>query len=243
MTVTLADDDVAELLDRLHASASAECHGGGALLDATARNFGVLRLERSRHIGDSEVVGPEPIGIERHVDLPRPSTDDYYLADTADAFELPAQLLVGVLGNVADRLLRRQGKCQDRSRIGIELLDRGLIDRPRQERQHPVDSVADLLGGDVGVLLQQERDNHQRHAFRGRRAKLVDAADRVHRFLDLVGDLGFDLLRRRAGQARGDDDGRKVDFRKAVESELCERKCTDNREREDENGREDGALD
>ena len=81
------------LLDRLHASASAECHGGGALLDATARNFGVLRLERSRHIGDSEVVGPEPIGIERHVDLPRPSTDDHYLADTADAFELPAHFL------------------------------------------------------------------------------------------------------------------------------------------------------
>ncbi len=33
------------------------------------------------------------------------------------------------------------------------------------------------------------------------RAQLVDAADGVDRFLDLVGDLGFDLLGRRAGQA------------------------------------------
>ena len=41
------------------------------------------------------------------------------------------------------------------------------------------------------------------------------------RFLDLVGDLGLDLLRRGAGQPRRDDDGGEVDLREAVEAEAA----------------------
>ena len=36
--------------------------------------------------------------------------------------------------------------------------------------------------------------------------QLVDAADRVDRLFDLVGDLGLDLLRGRADQTGGDGD-------------------------------------
>ena len=82
-----------------------------------------------------------------------------------------------------------------------------------------------------------------RDAFRGGRAQLVDAADGVDRFLDLVGDLGLDFLRRRARQPGGDDDGREVDLGEAVEAEARERERADDRQREDDDAREDGTLD
>jgi hypothetical protein len=79
--------------------------------------------------------------------------------------------------------------------------------------------------------------------FRGRRAELVDAADRVDRFFDLVGDLRLDFLRRRAGQARLHDDRREVDLREPIEAEPRERECADDRQRQDQDAGEDGALD
>ena len=97
--------------------------------------------------------------------------------------------------------------------VGIELLDRRLLDVLRQQRQHAVDAVAHFLRRDVAVLLEQERDDDRRDAFRRGRAQLVDAADGVDGFLDLVGDLGFDFLGRRAGQPRRHHDGGEVDLR------------------------------
>ena len=52
MAVALADDDVAEGLDRLHAAARPQRHRGGALFDAPAGNLGVLGLNRARDVGD-----------------------------------------------------------------------------------------------------------------------------------------------------------------------------------------------
>ena len=190
-----------------------------ALLDAAAGNLGVLRLQRARHVGDRQVVGAQPGGIERDVDLARPAADDDDLADAADALELAAQRLVGVLGDVADRLVGRDRERQHRRGVGIELLDRRLLDGLRQQRQHAVDAVAHFLRGDVGVLLEQERDDHLRDAFRRVRAQLVDAADGVDRFFDLVGDLGLDFLRRRAGSRVVTTTVGKSTFGKAVEAE------------------------
>ena len=78
-----------------------------------------------------------------------------------------------------------------------------------------------------------------RHAFRRRRAQLVDAADGVDGFFDLVSDFRLDLLRRGARLHRGDDDGGEVDFRKAIDAEQRERKHADHRERQNEHRRED----
>ena len=133
MAFALMDDDVAEVRrptatrPRVRSVMAVR-----ALLDAAAGNLGVLRLERARDVGDGEVVGAQPVGIEQDVDLPGAAADDDDLADAADAFELPAEHLVGVLGDVADRLVGRDRERQDRRRIGIELLDRRLLDGPRQ---------------------------------------------------------------------------------------------------------------
>ena len=74
-----------------------------------------------------------------------------------------------------------------------------------------------------------KRDDDLRDALgRGRRQR-VDAADRVDGFLDLVGDLALDLLRRGAGQAGRHENGRKVDVRELVDPELREAEDADRR--------------
>ena len=62
-------------------------------------------------------------------------------------------------------------------------------------------------------------------------------------FFDLVGDLGFDLLRRGAGQAGGDRDRRDVDVRKAIDAELAEGEQADDGQRQDEHPGEDRTPD
>ena len=239
MPLPLANDDLAELLDSADASARAQRHRGGALFDAASRDLRVLRLDGAGHVGDGEVVGAKPVGVEEEVDLSRPSSDDDDLADAADAFQLASKLLVGVLRDVADRSRRRNRQRHDRRRVGIELLDRRLLDRARQQRQHTVHSIADFLRGDVAVLLEQERDDDLRDAFRRVRAELVDAADRVDRFLDLVGDFRLDLFRRGSGEPRRDDDGGKVDLREPIQPEAGECECADDSQRERDDGRKD----
>ena len=244
MPVALLDDDVAELGDRLDAPARAERHLRRAGLDAAAGNLGVLRLQRARDVGDRQVVGLQPRRVERDVDLALASADDEDLADAVDALELAAQRLVGVLGDVADRLVgATRASVMTGAESGSNFSTVGCWMFFGQERQDAVDAVAHFLRGDVAVLFEQERDDHGRDPFGRGRAQLVDAADRVDRFLDLVRDLGLDFLRRRAGQARRDDDGGEVDLRKAIEAEPGERERADDRQREDQDAGEDGALD
>ncbi len=133
---------------------------------------------------------------------------------------------------------------RDHGRRGeVELLHRGLQHRARQLRHDAVDAVADFLRGDVGVLLELERHHDLRNALGRGRAEGVDRADRVDRLFDLVGDLGFDLLGRGAGQARRDRDGRDVDVGKAIDAEPAEREQADDGQRQHEHPGEDRAPD
>ena len=215
----------------------------GALIDAAAGDVGVLRLQRARDVVDRQVVGAQPIGIDPDVDLSLASADDEHLADAVGALEPAPQHLVRVLGDVADRLLRGDGDRQNRRGVGILLLDRRLRDRARQQRQDAVDAIAHFLRGDVGVLLEPERDDDLRDAFGGVRAELVDAADGVDGFLDLVGDLALDLLRRGAGQTRRDGHGREVHLRQAIDAELAEGERADDDQREDQDRGKDRTTD
>ena len=212
-------------------------------VDAAAGDVGVLRLQRARDVVDGQVVGAQPIGIDPDVDLPLASAEHEHLADAVGALEPAAQDLVGVFGDVADRLLRRHRDRENRRRIGILLLDRRLRDRARQQRQDAIDAVAHFLRRDVGVLLEPERDDDLRDAFGGIRAELIDAADRVDRFLDLVGDLALDLLRRRAGQTRGHGHRREIHLRQPIDAELAEGEGADDDQREDQDRGEDRTTD
>ena len=195
------------------------------------------------HVDRGEAVGLEPLRVEAHVDPPRAPAEDRDLADAVDGLELPAQDLVGELGRLAERAASRQGDGEDRRRVGVELLHDRLVDVARQVREDAVHLVAHLLRGDVHVLLEDERDEDLRDALGGDRLEVVDARDRVDRLLDLVGDLGLDLLRRGAREPRDDGDGGEVDARVPVDAEARVADSSDDDERDDEHRREDGPAD
>ena len=174
MAGDLANHDVAELVDRRDAAARPQRHRLRTLIDAAAGHFDVLRLQRAGDVVDGQVLRPQQLGVEPQVDLAVAAADDEHLADAVGAFQLPAQHLVGVLGDLAQRLLRRHGNGQHRRRRRIELLDRRLDHRARQQRNDPVDLVAHFLRRDVRILLEHERDDDLRDAFgrvRGQRCR------------------------------------------------------------------------
>ncbi len=238
-----ANDDVAELGHVLDSPSRAERHRLLPLVHAPARNFDVLGLKGAGDVRHGQVVRAQARAVEPDVDLARPAAQDEHLTDTAHAFELPPENLVRVLGDIPDRAIGAEREAQDGSRVRIEPVHSRLLNRLRQEWQDAVDLVPNLLRRDVGILLEQEADHHLRHAFRRDRTELVDAADGVDGLLDLVADLGFDLLRRSARLNRGHDDGGEVDFRKAINAQQGEGEHADNRQRENEDAREHRTFD
>ncbi len=155
MAVLLANDDVVELGDGLDAAAGPQGQRLRSLIDASARNLDVLRLQGAGDVIDRQVIGAQPIGIEPHIDLTLPSAEDQHLADAVDALELAAQHLVCVFSDVANRLVGAQRQAEDRRRVRIEAIDARLLNRLRQQRQDAVDLVAHFLRGDVGVLVER----------------------------------------------------------------------------------------
>jgi hypothetical protein len=100
---------------------------------------------------------------------------------------------VGDLFGVAAGSVERYEK--HRRGIGIEAHHAGRIDPSGQIGEHAAHFLLHLLGGNGDRLLEDELNHHLRDTLRRVRAKLVDAADGVHRAFDLVGDLGFDVFR------------------------------------------------
>jgi hypothetical protein len=56
------------------------------------------------HVERGQPVRPQRRRVEPHVHLPRAAADDLDLADAVDALDLAADLLVGDLGQIADRV-------------------------------------------------------------------------------------------------------------------------------------------
>ena len=174
-----------------------------ALLDAAARELHVLRGEGPRHLGRGQAQAGELRGVGDHVDLAeaaadelapgrRRSTDSIWRRSTLSQNSVTSRIGAG----------GRDRHREDGRGVGVDLLDHRRVGVAGQVAQHAVDAVAHLLGGHVGVLLQVEVDDDLGDALGRDRDQLVDAADRVDRLLDLVRDLGLDLLRRRAHEAR-----------------------------------------
>ena len=223
MAADFADDDVAELRGRLDAAAGAQRDRLCALIDAAARHVGVLRLQRARHVVDGQVLRRAVGSASSQTLICRwrpPSTSTWPTPSALSSWRRSTLSAYSVMSRSG--LLAVSAMVSTGGGVRIALLDGRLRDRSRQQRQDAVDAVAHLLRGDVGVLLEREADDDLRHAFGRRRGQRVDAADGVDRFLDLVGDLAFDLLRRGAGQAGGHEDRREVDVGELIDPELRE---------------------
>jgi len=71
--------------------------------------------------------------------------------------------------------LSASGEAHDGRGVGVHAIDAAAADRLRQLRQDAVDLVAHFLRRDVDVLVEQERDDDLRDAFRRRGPQFVDA--------------------------------------------------------------------
>ena len=213
-----------------------------APFDPASRQLDVLLAERRGDVRHGDAEGAHPLRIEAHLDLAAGAADDLDLADAADALEPLLDLLVGDLGDLAERQVAGDDNLQDRHGAGIELLNH------RRERglgkigNDQVDLVANLLGRDVAVLLEHEPQHDPRLPLDRRRSQLVDAADGIDRAFDVLGDLGFDLLGRRARIDDRDGDGRHVDVRQQIDAQADEREAADDGQRQHQHGGEHGTA-
>ncbi len=211
-------------------------------LDGAAGHLQVLRLQGLGHVGHGQTVRAHLQPVEVYVDLPFLPADDQHLAHARERFQLPPQHLVAILRQVAGRRGRGDGNGHHGHRVGIELLHGRLLDVLGQVREDAIHLVADFLGGDVGVLLQDEGDEDLGNAFRRNRAELVDAAGGVDGLFDLVGDLGFHLFGGRARQARGHGDDGEIDLGKAVQPKVHVAHHAEHEEDQGQHRGEDGPA-
>ena len=111
-------------------------------------------------------------------------------------FDAFLDLLLRRFGHIAQVGRRRYRYAEHGRGIGVELLNRRLLGGLGKVRYHGLHLVFHFLGGDVNVFLEDKLHKNLRDTLDRRRAQLIDTADAVDRFLDLLGYLGLDLLRR-----------------------------------------------
>ena len=93
---------------------------------------------------------------------------------------------------------RADGEVGDRVAVGVHARDDRLLDALRQIHAHLGDRIAHVRNGPIDRRADLELDEDARLALDGERGDVVDVADAGDRRLDLLHDLGLDLLRRGA---------------------------------------------
>jgi hypothetical protein len=126
---------------------------------------------------------------------------------------------------------------------GVELLDHGRVDALGQLALDRGDLVADVLQREVAVDLELELEDHRGDALVVARGHALDAAQRLQRLLDRVGDLRLHRLRvgARVDDGRGDD--RELDVREQLDADARQAVEAEHHERGDHHRREHGPAD
>ena len=75
-------------------------------------------------VRDGEVLRAQAVGVDEDIDLTGATAHDDDLTNAADALELTAERLVGVLGDVANRRRRRNRERHHWRRIGVSAAHR-----------------------------------------------------------------------------------------------------------------------
>ena len=238
------DDDVEKVgrvldpafdLDRLHRK---------ALFDRARRQVLVVLPEGCGDLADADAEGAEPVGVDQHVELARDAADHRGAPDPLDRRHPRFDHVFGERGQVAQRHgLRADRERHDRKLGRVELEQErivGIVGKRRLDRAQP---VAHLLhrGGAVDIHLEEQ--DHQRLAGARGALDVVDAADRVHRFLDRLDDVAFHRLGGGAGIAHHHGDDREVDVRQLLDRQALEGIDADDHEGGHDHRREDRGVD
>src|SRR4029450_9359985 len=204
---------------------------------------GILGNEGIAHVGDRDLVGGQPIGVDPDADGAGQAAHDTDLADAGRPLATWRHGLVGELGQLAERALAGERDGDHRRLVVVELRDDRRQDFARQVADGDGDLVAHVLGGHVDLAIQIERDDDDHRAGPGDRAQLLDPLDRVDLLLELLRDLGLNLLAGGARQLDPHVDGRQVDGRESVDAQPEPAGGAHDDEGHDQHRREHRALD
>jgi hypothetical protein len=160
----------------------------------------VLPLHRADDVGERQLVPLEPVGVEPQPDLAVAEADEARRADVLQALEALLHRLLREAGELAEGEVAGDDDGDDRRGVDVELLDDRLLDLLGEAIADAGDLGADLLEGDVDVLVQLELDDDLGDALRAGRAQVLDPGDGVDGLLDGVGDRRLDGLRSTRGK-------------------------------------------
>ena len=211
------DLGLGQLLDAACAGERADRLLLAADLAAAAAEIDVGRAHLAVDLGGGDAERQQPVGIEQDADLAVDAAVALDPADALEALQLALDHVVDVPGKLLQRHARRgRGEGEDRLALDVDALDDRLVDVARQVGADLVDRVLDVVEGAVLVHLEAELDQRLRLAVGHGRDDVLDAGDVGDGVLDLLGDLGLELGRRRARLDDGDRDERNVDVRETA---------------------------
>jgi hypothetical protein len=182
-------------------------------------------------------------GVDEDLDLALAAADEVDAADAGDLLHALLDLVLGDLGEVADRQVAGEGDREDGCGAGVELGDHGRVDAAGQVALDGGDLVADVLEGLVAVDLEFELEDDVGDALEVARGHALDAAERLEGLLDRVGDLGLHGLRVGARVDHGGRDDREVDAGEQLHADAREAVEAEHHERGDHHRREHGPAD
>ena len=204
----------------------------------------VGRLQRLHHLSGRDAGGGEVAGAQfdgqfavlraRHVDA----------RHAADGAQLARDLVVGEVRQVRGRHpVGRERDLDDRQVVGREAPDDGLLHLRRKVAADAGDGVADLVGGLLRVLREDELDDDLAVAVRGRAVDHVHAFKALQRLLDRVEQFALHRLGRGAGVRHAHEDDGRVDLGELVGFELQQRDDAEDDEREHRHDGDERLLD
>src|SRR5262249_53752443 len=192
----LPDDEVEELAGSRDARIDLRDAVVEAAADRPGRQVLVLGLQDRDDAIDADAVRTQTLGIDQDLNLAHLAADDGGTPDAARGLQALDDDLVGQRGQILHALLvGAHADRQDRLIVRIEAYDLRLIDLLAEQGGERRDLLAHVLQRDGRVHRQIELDADQRASLIRRRGDGLDAADGVHRLLDLARHVALDRFR------------------------------------------------
>ena len=183
-------------------------------LAAAAREVHVGGPQLRRHAGRRDAERQQLARVERHPDLAVHAARARHLADAPDRLQLARHRVVHEPRDLLGRaIVRRDRIGHDGQALDVEPLDDRLVDGAGQLDPDLRDLVLHVVEGAIDVGADVELDGGRRGAVRNGRDDVPDAGNARDGVLDLLGDLGLELGRRRARLGDGHLDDGDVDVR------------------------------
>ena len=236
-------DNVLEVRRPFDASLGLDDQFASVCLDATAWILDILLFDRLHHVRSCQGITAQIVHAQPDADFAVAASHDFHGTDTVHAFNLGFDHIVRVLCQLADRIRPRQRNRHDRGRIGVELLDDRGVDPLRQVSPDRRDFIPHILGGNVDVPPQFKLNKRHRQASHALAAQRLDAADRIDRLLDRLGDIRFDGFRIGTFIEHRDRNDRKIDAGKQVHADSAVRHEAEHDHCGDDHRRKDGLPD